>query len=188
MREILGKAKTIRELLSGAKYSIDYYQREYRWQNKQVSELIDDLTGRFQADYDEGQAREEVERLAIQYYEEGKLQESYDLLASLAKENNGDAVVFLYLGRIAFQGGKNEAAEKCFRKAIEANPKFAPPHSDLSAMLLSQKRYAEAEKSAATAVRLDPKYTLGFANLGINLPVVETVNVIYTLQPKNLLI
>jgi uncharacterized protein with ParB-like and HNH nuclease domain len=60
MREILGKAKTIRELLSGAKYSIDYYQREYRWQNKQVSELIDDLTGRFQADYEEGHAREKV--------------------------------------------------------------------------------------------------------------------------------
>ena len=60
MREILGKAKTIRELLSGAKYSIDYYQREYRWQNKQVSELIDDLTGRFQADYEEGHAREDV--------------------------------------------------------------------------------------------------------------------------------
>ena len=46
MREILGKAKTIRELLSGAKYSIDYYQREFRWQNKQVSELLDDLTDR----------------------------------------------------------------------------------------------------------------------------------------------
>jgi len=61
MREILGKAKTIRELLSGAKYSIDYYQREYRWQNKQVAELIDDLTGRFQADYETGHAREEVE-------------------------------------------------------------------------------------------------------------------------------
>jgi len=61
MREILGKAKTIRELLSGAKNSIDYYQREYRWQNKQVSELIDDLTGRFQEDYEEGHAREKVE-------------------------------------------------------------------------------------------------------------------------------
>lgn len=32
MKEILGKAKTIRELLGGTKYSIDYYQREYRWQ------------------------------------------------------------------------------------------------------------------------------------------------------------
>ena len=114
-----------------------------------------------------GGAREEVERLAIQYYEEGKLQESYDLLASLAKENNGDAVVFLYLGRIAFQNGNMEAAEKCFRKAIEADPKFAPPHSDLSAMLLSQKRYTEAETSAGTAVKLDPRYALGFANLGM---------------------
>ena len=28
MREILGKAKTVRELLKGVKYSIDYYQRE----------------------------------------------------------------------------------------------------------------------------------------------------------------
>jgi hypothetical protein len=30
MREILGKAKTVRELLKGVKYSIDYYQREYK--------------------------------------------------------------------------------------------------------------------------------------------------------------
>jgi len=61
MREILGKAKTIRELLSGAKYSIDYYQREYRWQNKQVAELIDDLTSRFREDYEPGHPREAVE-------------------------------------------------------------------------------------------------------------------------------
>jgi len=60
MREILGKAKTIRELLNSAKYSIDYYQREYRWQDKQVSELVDDLTGRFQEDYEDGHAREDV--------------------------------------------------------------------------------------------------------------------------------
>jgi len=40
MREILGKAKTVRELLKGVKYSIDYYQREYKWQEKQIRELI----------------------------------------------------------------------------------------------------------------------------------------------------
>ena len=43
MKEILGTAKNIRALLSGAKYGVDYYQREYRWQTKHVSELIDDL-------------------------------------------------------------------------------------------------------------------------------------------------
>ena len=34
MREILGKAKTVCELLKGVKYSIDYYQREYDSVNK----------------------------------------------------------------------------------------------------------------------------------------------------------
>ena len=41
-REIDGKGRTVRELLAGRKYSIDYYQREYKWQQKQVAELIDD--------------------------------------------------------------------------------------------------------------------------------------------------
>lgn len=46
-REIDGKGRTIRELLAGRKYSIDYYQREYKWQHKQVAELIDDLANKF---------------------------------------------------------------------------------------------------------------------------------------------
>lgn len=36
-REIDGRGKTVRELLAGRKYSIDYYQREYKWQTKQVA-------------------------------------------------------------------------------------------------------------------------------------------------------
>jgi uncharacterized protein with ParB-like and HNH nuclease domain len=60
MREILGKAKTIRELLKGVKYSIDYYQREYKWQEKQVRELVDDLTGKFLEEYDPDHARNRV--------------------------------------------------------------------------------------------------------------------------------
>ncbi len=40
MREILGKAITIRELLKGIKYSIDYYQREYKWESKKTHEQI----------------------------------------------------------------------------------------------------------------------------------------------------
>jgi len=59
MREILGNAKTVRELLKG-KYSIDYYQREFKWQDKQIRELIDDLTGKFLEDYQPGHPREKV--------------------------------------------------------------------------------------------------------------------------------
>lgn len=60
MREILGKAKTVRELLKGVKYSIDYYQREYKWQNKQICELVDDLTSKFDEEYDPEHERKKV--------------------------------------------------------------------------------------------------------------------------------
>jgi uncharacterized protein with ParB-like and HNH nuclease domain len=60
MKEILGKAKTVRELLKGVKYTIDYYQREYKWESKQITELIDDLTGKFLEDYDPEHERRKV--------------------------------------------------------------------------------------------------------------------------------
>lgn len=59
-REIDGKGRTIRELLAGRKYSIDYYQREYKWQKKQVEELIDDLAAKFLESHEEGNERSAV--------------------------------------------------------------------------------------------------------------------------------
>jgi uncharacterized protein with ParB-like and HNH nuclease domain len=37
-KAIDGKGRKVRELLSRTKYSIDYYQRAYKWQKKQVTE------------------------------------------------------------------------------------------------------------------------------------------------------
>lgn len=62
MQEILGQAKKVLQLLSNTKYSIDYYQREYKWEEKQVIELVDDLTSRFLQDYEPGHPREAVEK------------------------------------------------------------------------------------------------------------------------------
>lgn len=61
MKEIRGDAKNIRALLSGAKYAIDYYQREYRWETKHISELIEDLTGKFRESYEATHERAAVE-------------------------------------------------------------------------------------------------------------------------------
>ncbi len=60
MREILGKAQTVRELLKGVKYSIDYYQREYKWHEKQIRELVDDLSDKFLEEYQPSHARNKV--------------------------------------------------------------------------------------------------------------------------------
>lgn len=62
MKRIEGRARTIRELLNASKYTIDFYQREYAWQDRQVGELVDDLTGKFLDFYEDTHERHEVER------------------------------------------------------------------------------------------------------------------------------
>lgn len=62
MKEIRGLAKNIRALLGGAKFAIDYYQREYRWETKQVAELIEDLTEKFLESHEVGNERSAVEQ------------------------------------------------------------------------------------------------------------------------------
>ena len=60
MREIHGEAKNLRKLLGGTRYSIDLYQREYKWETKQVQELLEDLTGKFLENYSDNDARTDV--------------------------------------------------------------------------------------------------------------------------------
>ena len=62
MNKIDGKSRTVRELLSGAKYGIDFYQREYRWEEKHIVELLNDLTGKFLDDFNADHERTQVEK------------------------------------------------------------------------------------------------------------------------------
>ena len=52
--------KTINELLKDKKFFIDYFQREYRWQEKHMVALIEDLTSTFLKSYKETDKRSEV--------------------------------------------------------------------------------------------------------------------------------
>jgi len=59
-KSIDAKDKSLRQVLSGVQYSIDFYQRDYEWQTKQVDELITDLTSRFLEHYDPSHVRSDV--------------------------------------------------------------------------------------------------------------------------------
>lgn len=59
-RRIEGKTRAVGELLKGARYSIDYYQRDYAWETRQIRELIEDLTSKFEEDYDPSDSRSAV--------------------------------------------------------------------------------------------------------------------------------
>ena len=59
--KIDARSKSVRELLSNTRYELDYYQREYRWEERQVEELLDDLETKFEATYDDGHERGKVQ-------------------------------------------------------------------------------------------------------------------------------
>lgn len=59
-RSIDGVAKTVAGVLANQKYAIDYYQREYKWESKQIAELVADLSAKFLELYEPGHARKNV--------------------------------------------------------------------------------------------------------------------------------
>lgn len=60
LERIDAKARSLRELLQNRRYSLDFYQREYRWGDRQISELLEDLTKRFLANFQPGHSRKDV--------------------------------------------------------------------------------------------------------------------------------
>ena len=59
-RDIDGKGRTLWELFNNRRYTIDAFQREYKWQAKQLVELLEDLCGKFLEHYEAGQERHAV--------------------------------------------------------------------------------------------------------------------------------
>jgi uncharacterized protein with ParB-like and HNH nuclease domain len=46
--------RTIKELLQSRSFSIDEYQREYKWESSNIDELVSDLQGNFEGSYHDG--------------------------------------------------------------------------------------------------------------------------------------
>ena len=43
----IDKTDTLKTILSGRKYTVDYFQREYRWGRKQIEQMLADFQGTF---------------------------------------------------------------------------------------------------------------------------------------------
>lgn len=57
---IEAKDTSISKLLKEQKFFIDYFQREYRWKDKHINQMIEDLTSTFLKSYKENDKRSEV--------------------------------------------------------------------------------------------------------------------------------
>ena len=60
MKEIKGETRNLRALLGNSRFGLDYYQREYAWEKKQIDDLLNDLCSQFLDDYDPNHARNKV--------------------------------------------------------------------------------------------------------------------------------
>lgn len=52
--------RTVKDLLQSRSFAIDEYQREYKWEKKNIEELLSDLKGKFDADFQPGHATNKV--------------------------------------------------------------------------------------------------------------------------------
>ena len=67
MEKIYGKEKSLRDLLQSKKYTLHYYQREYRWQRKHVQEMLEDLSAEFLDNYCPEHKREDVKKYGVYF-------------------------------------------------------------------------------------------------------------------------
>jgi uncharacterized protein with ParB-like and HNH nuclease domain len=60
MEKLTASSRSLNELLKDKKYEIPYYQRNYKWGEKQINEMLNDLIGEFEEYNKDGDAREAV--------------------------------------------------------------------------------------------------------------------------------
>lgn len=59
--------RTVFEVLNERKYSVDYFQREYSWEQKHIEQLVTDLTSTFLDVYSDGDSRVKVKHYSNYY-------------------------------------------------------------------------------------------------------------------------
>ncbi len=60
MSKVQAQTKSVTELLTGVKYDIDFYQRGYEWQRRNIEELLNDLEAEFIASYSDEHEPQQV--------------------------------------------------------------------------------------------------------------------------------
>lgn len=64
---IRAKEYTLDEILGNKKYTVDYFQREYKWQTLHIEQLVSDLVGAFMDNYKDGDKPKDVAKYSTYY-------------------------------------------------------------------------------------------------------------------------
>jgi uncharacterized protein with ParB-like and HNH nuclease domain len=131
MKEIHADDKTVRDVLDKVKYIVDFFQREYRWERKQIEQLIDDLTTKFLANYDDTHERKEVKNYDRYYLGPIVLSDKKEGLSIIDGQQRLTSVTLLLIYLNNLQAGRKDVvalkdlifsekyAEKSFNLQVE---------------------------------------------------------------------
>ena len=63
----IDKTDTLKTILNGRKYTVDYFQREYRWGRKQIEQMLADFQSTFEEFHDPNDTPKEVKKYGFYY-------------------------------------------------------------------------------------------------------------------------
>jgi predicted O-linked N-acetylglucosamine transferase (SPINDLY family) len=96
----------------------------------------------------------------------GRLEQAEAKLRQILAQHPDSAEALNLLGLVAWRGGHADAAIHAMGRAVELAPNAANYHFDLGCVLLSSRRFAEAEPHLRTVVAMLPNERGGWNNLG----------------------
>lgn len=161
--KIEAKNRSIAEVLESKKYTVDYYQREYSWQQKHIEQLVTDLTTTFLSEYESHHERPEVENYNSYYLgpfvlseKEGKRSviDGQQRLTSLT-------LILVFLNNLQKQYGKNEAiegmifSEKFGQKSFNID---VPERTDCLQSLFEAGEYNAPDDADSSTINMIERY------------------------------
>jgi predicted Zn-dependent protease len=97
--------------------------------------------------------------MAFTLFASGKGDDGISYLEKVIKANtNLSAGAYDLLGSIYDKDNKTDKAIETYKEGIKTNPTYQRLHYNLGIVYFRTKQYAEAEKSAIEAIKLDPKH------------------------------
>ena len=105
--------RNVFDVLNERKYTVDYFQREYSWEQKHIEQLVTDLTSAFLDVYEEGDPRTSVEHYN-NYYLGPFVVSSRDGMKSIIdgqQRLTSLTLLLIYLNNLQKELGRNESIE-----------------------------------------------------------------------------
>lgn len=96
-------------------------------------------------------------KLGHALFESNREEEAHDLLSQAMKEKDNNGISQMYLGRIYRKRLIIDRALNCFARAVQMDPACVDARYWWGMLLFDRGEFAEAEKKAQEAVRLEPQ-------------------------------